>query len=293
MRTLLRVILILLLCVGSWYGYLVWQNNRNISEATDEDLAMALEKAIGWLETNRARILDDANTMLWWMVQQSASLTGNSRLDQLFSSYEQKYLRAANNPWKPLFNPNSWVPIRYGDIKQLPDYNQHYLYAITCDAELGEVSGIRVQFDPGFCAEHHPVSPACVTHQLIGMRLMQARDCGDRQEVQRTIAVLQGKVRRQLTWDTRVVDVYLQRVWVLIESGAADKVKPVWVRRVLEAQLPDGGWADAEPLINLPGDAQFGFTRTGVGIFSEQDSVFHATAQGVFLLGLLMRSQEP
>ena len=75
----------------------------------------------------------------------------------------------------------------------------------------------------------------------------------------------------------------------LIESGRRNEVKPVWVRRILEAQQTDGGWTGADVIAPLPGGrAVFweGGMRPRMGPIPQSN--FHATAQGLYLMALLL-----
>ncbi len=156
---------------------------------------------------------------------------------------------------------------------------------MTCDKDLERHPDISAQNKADFC-NHHLLRPACVTHQLMGIRILQRRKCGDPATLANSVSILQKKITSQLFYDPRVVDVYLQRVLMLIESGARDKVKPVWLRRVLLAQSKAGGWGAFEPLIALPGGQDFGFSRHGISMKKPYDS-FHATIQGVMIMSLL------
>ncbi len=137
-----------------------------------------------------------------------------------------------------------------------------------------------------FCPSRYPLRPACVTHQMMGMRFMQERGCGEKAEVDRVVHSLQDRIVLQLTWDPRPIDTYLQRVLMLIESGQAERVKPFWLQRVLDTQLGDGGWGNFYPLLPISNGKHIGFSGRGLST-GRPNSDFHATAQGVFLLSLL------
>jgi hypothetical protein len=171
----------------------------------------------------------------------------------------------------------------------LPDYNLYFVYAVTCDPALSKEEIIQRQNDPEFCSAHHPFSPACVTHQLMGIRLAQRSRCLDPQVAQQLVSALQEKIVKQLVWDPRVVDVYIQRVTMLAESGAANKIKPVWLRRVLDAQLTDGGWDSFHILFPVNHTQYIGITEKLM--IKESKSNFHTTAQGIFLLSLIANGQ--
>ncbi len=286
MRKLLNsaLVLILLLCCG--YAYLVWQNNRPVTAPTRAELKATFDRSIEWLENNEDTIMASSNEMLWWMIQQAAEHSREPRLERLFSRYEDERLnKAYRNFWRPLFYPGTWAPVRFEDIVSFPYYNWHFIYAITCDAQLGQVPEIAAQNAPGFC-DQRPLSPACVTHQLMGIRLLQQSECGNPDELQDTVEQLQQRIRRQLSWDPRVVDVYLQRVLMLAESGDTGSIKPVWVKNVMDAQRPDGGWSGREPLLPLGAGRHLGFGSRGFTIMRPV-SDFHASAQGVLLFSIL------
>jgi len=286
MRALLKVTVFLALILGATYGYLFWNNNRPAPYPDRTELNRALEKSVDWLENNRTAVLKDTNPMLWRMLQQASELSGDARLVSLYGEYEELYLkRSPNSYWRPLFYPGSWVPVRFEDIASLPYYNWHFIYAITCDTELAQVPKISAQNDPAFC-DAHPLRPACVTHQLMGIRLLQRSECGDPDQLEQTVAQLQRRIHQQLTWDPRVVDVYLQRVLMLTESGDRESVKPIWLQRLIDAQQEDGGWSPFEPLIPIGSGRHLGFSSRGFSL-GKPRSTLHATAQGVLLLTIL------
>ena len=270
--------------------YLLVSNNRHVSPPNETELRASYEKSIGWMLRHRTQILASSNTMLWWMVMRSAELTRDPRLQSLFAEYKERQMDHDRiGVWRHWFSRHSPTPVIFTDIAHYPDYNLFLVYAAACDAELAELDIIKRQQEAQFCSDSHPISPACVTHQLMGARMMQARGCGESQAVGALISTLQDKVVRQLTWDPRVVDVYLQRVLMLADTNAMARIKPIWVRRILDAQRSDGGWGQMQALIPLPSNRAVGFNAKGLGI-GTVESDFHATAQGVLLLSLLQSS---
>lgn len=291
MRKFLRGIGFIILLLALLYGYLIWKNSASVTTPVQPELATALENSIQWLEQNRDSVLSASNPMLWYMVQQAANISSDQRLQRLFADYEQRYLKnRSTNLWRPLFYPGTWVPVRFEDIASYPDYNLLFMYGITCDAELGQVPEIAVQTDAAFC-DQHPLRPGCVTHQMMGIRLLQRSSCGNAAQLNDTVQQLQQRIRRQLLLDPRVGDSYMQRVLMLMESGASELVKPVWIRNLVEAQQPDGGWSAFEPLLPVGGDRFFGFGYKFFAI-DKPHSDFHITAQGVLLFALLTHPQQ-
>lgn len=288
MRILLYGLGLCLLLCAALYGAMLWENNRDLPPPPPEEMVSALERGIQWLDGHQEQLLSQDNPMLWWMVQQSAAHTQDRRLQDLFSRYRQEVLgRAPSSPWQYLFSANVWLPIDKNVLRRLPDYNQHILYALSCDPELGSQPWIQQQLRADFCPEHHPVSPACTTHQLMGMYFMQQRNCGDAGQVDAVISTLLQRTERLLTWDPRLVDVYLQRVLMLVQAGQRERVRPAWLRRVLEIQRHDGGWSGFHPLLPLGSGRAFGFAAHSLTI-RQPASNFHATAQGVLVLALLL-----
>jgi len=283
---LLRGISFITVLLVLLYGYVVWQNNTSVTPPERTELEATLENSIQYLEQNRDSVLATFNPMLWYMIQQAANVSGDQRLQRLFADYEQRYLKnRSTSLWRPLFYPGAWTPVRFEDIASFPYYNWHFIYAIICDSELGKVPEIAAQNDPAFC-DGHPLRPACATHQLMGIRLMQRIKCGDTDQLADTVKQLQQRIRRQLLLDIRVVDVYMQRVLMLAESGANNLIKPVWIQNLIDAQQADGSWSEFEPLVPLGGGRYFGYGQKFFAVRQPSPS-FHMTAQGILLFSIL------
>ncbi len=277
-------LIFLVVCGGiSWK---LWENNCATQYPAQLSIEQSLNQGIAWLETNRANILAEENPMLWWMIKQSAELTQSTTLLSLYSEYKQRYLDSnPRNVWAYLFNANAKVFIDPLQLENMPDYNLLFLYASSCDSLLAQEPLVIEQLSPNFC-NTRMLSPTCVTHQLMGLRIAQIHQCGDIGKMNQVSSQLQERILNQLFWDFRVVDVYLQRVWVIVESGAGNKLKPVWIHRVLSMQNPDGGWPGFESLISISNQRSLGFSSKGIDI-STSESNFHTTAQGVLLMSLL------
>lgn len=288
----IKLFVFLLVVSVAAYSYLFWLNNRADELLSDQEISDRFETSIQWLVTNEQNILKQNNPMLWWMIDQSATLTRDARLVELFNQYKSRYLTSQpNNIWNALFNPN-YFPILPADIEsRLPDYNVHFFYGLTCQSGLGNLSIVQQQNQANFCGKNHPISPACYTHQLMAVRFMLERGCGDPDENIQLARFLENKIRLQLTWDPRVVDVYLQRVLMgLQRPDSRSLVKPVWINRAARAQQPDGGWSAFQPIVNL-GFSHLGFSSRLIG-FGHPKSNFHATAQGIYILSILAGQQQ-
>jgi hypothetical protein len=290
MRKLFFILPAFVLLIALFAIYQLWQNNRIVDAPSRSSISASLEKGIGWLVTNRKTILGQSNPMLWWFVKESADITRDERLEALFSEYKKRYLDPyPKNVWWLIFDNKSEVPIPISQLKGFPDYNLYFIYAASCSRELAKQEIIQRQNDPEFCSTYYPLSPACVTHQLMGVRFAQRSHCLDPQTLQTLTFVLQNKIINQLVWDPRVVDVYIQRLLMLAESGRLKEIKPVWLQRMLDAQLVDGGWGGFYPLFPISRTYSVGFTSHHLHLRNpgKLRSNFHTTAQGVFLLSLV------
>ena len=271
------------------YVGLLYVNNAGMQPPDQARIRKSFAAGVEWLESNRQDILSQDNVALWWMVQQSAERTRDPALLSLFEDYRTRHLKRSRNVWKALFYPGHWVPTGGHYLEHLKDYQLQFVYAINCDPDLAAQSLVQAQLNADYC-DQFPFRPACATHQLIAFRFMQRAECGDAETTQAAIRKLQARLVRQLTWDPRVVDVYLQRVLMLVESGARESVKPVWLHRILDAQRSDGGWSPIDVPVSLgDGAVSLGFDARGLTRKGPY-STFHTTAQGVFLMGLLLQT---
>ena len=263
-------------------------NNFGESDYTQEELNAAFNQSINWLQQNNPVIQNDHNSMLWWMLIQAAEKQNNATLNQIIKQYKTSNIaRYQNSPWAYLITGQSNPHISAYSLGNMPDYNLLFVYGFSCSRSLAYEDIIKIQHQTSFCWRQHPVSPACTTHQMMGFRFMQRTGCEDPQSVADSINTLSGYIKQQSTYDFRVVDVYLQRVLMQLDSGHQEKINPRWVKRILAHQNADGGWDDFQPLIPVGGGRYFGFHAKGVGI-REPNSNLHATAQGVWILVMLM-----
>lgn len=267
---------------------LLVSNNQKADEPTRGQLENSLEQSIQWMVANGDKVVNDNNAMLWWMIDRSIELNSDPRLRRLYLQYRSQYIdREFANPWRLLFYPDARIR-RLGDnINRFPDYNQYFLYGLSCSPELESLLVIEQQKETSFCRKNHPISPACVTHQMMGLRFRQRSNCGEAQEMAAQVVELQDLIVQQLTYDPRVVDVYLQRVLMLLDTGAAERVQASWLQAVLAAQVDDGGWSNMQPLLPLGGGRYLGFSAKLVGV-GKHRSTFHATAQGIMIMSILL-----
>ncbi len=74
---------------------------------------------------------------------------------------------------------------------------------------------------------------------------------------------------------------------MLVETGAYDQVKPIWISNILKAQNEDGSWDDFHPILYLGSDYVLAHTSTLPKI-GKPKADFHTTAQAIWLLSLLL-----
>ena len=268
-------------------------NNFGEAEYTQKELTIAFNQSINWLQQNNRVIQNDHNSMLWWMLIQAADKQNNATLNTIIAQYKaDNVARYQNSPWSYLITGQSDAHISIYSLGNMPDYNMQFVYAFSCSRSLAYEDIIKIQNQTDFCWRHHPVSPACTTHQMMGFRFMQRTGCEDPQIVTERIHTLSNYIKQQSTYDFRVVDVYLQRVLMQLDSDNKNKINPRWVKRILLAQHADGGWGDFQPLIPLGDGKYFGFHAKGVEV-RKPESTFHATAQGIWILAMLMAQSAP
>lgn len=279
------VVLILLPCLI--YGGLLVNNNRDVGAIELSTIVDSQERSIQWILANRESILNKQNPMLWWFVMRSVEINQDHRLRELLKEYRKRYVDdRPTSVWRQLFNPYARNRLNPDMIQALPYYNQYLIYGYSCDQKLASLPLVQKQMQTSFCREYHPISPACVTHQMMALRFRQQRKCGDSSEVDFQVTQLQEMIEAQINWDPRVVDVYLQRVVMLLESGAEERVRPSWIRNVLDEQQEDGGWSASQSLLKISDDMHIVFYSRGVRL-TKPRSDFHVTAQGLLMMSLL------
>lgn len=293
MKKILVLVSIIILTAICFFLWQVWQNNRDIEPVKHTEIKQHFVKSVSWLETNYSSVENIQNPILWWMIKQAAEVSADSSLNSIYSIYKKQHLDTnPPNLSTPMFD--KFYQPRMPDISYLSnlhDYQLFFFYAISCDQDLGSEFIIQKQMKPGFCSLHY-LHPRCITHQLMGLRFMQRYQCGYEDVVKSTISELLQDVLSELTWDFRVGDAYIQRVLMLVDSGAYSHVKPVWIKNILGSQNNDGSWDDLHPVLTLGDDKVFAYTSTLPKI-QKIKADFHATAQAIWLLSLLLEETAP
>ena len=115
----------------------------------------------------------------------------------------------------------------------------------------------------------------------MAVRYLNKKQCGDFSALSTQLLDI---IEQEITLDFRVTDSYLQRALMLTDS--ARNIKPIWLAKIINAQRPDGGWADFHPLIKIS-SIELGTTSTRPAK-GPIPSDFHATAQAIWLLSMLI-----
>jgi hypothetical protein len=278
---------------GTSVGYL--HNNEETNPASQSALSESRDRAIGWVRAHEAEALAAENPALWWMIKESATLSKDAYLASLFDRYYQRYL--AHNPgnvWHHLFDDDSNRPIPIADIEGWPDYNLLFLYGLSCQSDLRADPRVKQLLNGRACATvgspDYFRDPACITHQLMGIRFIQKHRCENSERIGQLASMLVDRTVLDEAWDFRVVDFYLQRVLMLAESQAVGKINLRWIARILVAQRSDGGWDDFDELLRFDDDKSIGWSGRGIRL-RKPESNFHTTAQGLYLMTLLSANE--
>lgn len=283
-----KLIVILLTAIVIIPLAFVIHNNIGAQDLSSEEIDASYANGVRWIVDNKQAIMQQHNPPLWWMLARAIDITGDPQLLAIVVEYRRKnYQRYAQSPWRYLiYDTQAKVNGFQILTSELVDYNKHFIYGYSCNAEMENSDVIMRQNKTDFCIKHYPISPACMTHQMMGLRFMQRENCGDPAVVSKNIAVLSDYIRYQLMVDFRVVDVYLQRVLMLLDSGNRKKINKRWIYRAVKAQLANGGWSGFQPLIPIGSNKAIGFSQRIASIGSAKSN-FHATAQGVLLMAML------
>lgn len=234
-----------------------------------------------------SQVMADGNAMLWRMVREAAALSGDTGLAQQVQRHRERYFsREPVDAWVLLLDPAATLRnTRPAGLDALPAYMKLFAYGMSCDAAMGATPIVQLQRGPAWCsafaARRVLQQPKCVTHQLMGFMLMQERHCGDAAQVAAVTRQLQDRVVDELALDFVVRDEHLQRVLMLYWTGVPERVKPIWLNRMLRAQRPDGGWDYESAYAHWPAPAD-----------ATAPADFHATAQGLLILALALQQAE-
>jgi hypothetical protein len=294
-----KAMLVLIVVLASLGALAIWHGNREVAPVSMIDRQQSFQRAVSWMRAHEAQILQENNVALWWFVQTAAERTG----DEFLRGLVLRYLTAASEhqgpagPWMRMLLPKAQVDIDMASTRWMEPYQKFFYHALTChpvDLEGGD-TGVFLQNDA--C---HPQptrvwlnDPACTTHQLVGVMLLQRVGCARHEELAMLEGDLLADIHLQMQWDVMVKDAYFQRVLMLLWRGGPDhQVKPVWLHRVVLAQQADGGWVSGRQFPEWPHWAQPWVIRSKLALWwpSQFNAIsgadFHASAQGLLIAAL-------
>lgn len=281
--------------VLAWLAYCEYLNSRDVLPPSATTLRTHFKRATEWMIANREHISTENNPMLWVFISEAGRLTGNAPILAMAAEFRDRYIKGTVSQY---FFDSSGSAQMAGQLVILPsdweDYQRLFVYGATCNSSVREDPQVLALLSPEGCSRELMWlrSPWCHTHQLMGLRFAQKNHCDPDDETARTIEAVQNSILAELRWDFRVEDAYLQKVVTLLESGRGKDLKPIWIERLLEAQGADGGWDGTDIIAHLPGNRVLVWEggRLYPSISSPRQSNLHATAQGLYLLAMLLAS---
>jgi hypothetical protein len=303
LKMLGRGLLALVLLLGALWAAAIWQANRDVAPVPLAERQAHYQKALAYFKANEPGILMDGNTALWWMVQAAAEHTQDEYLLGLVREVLRRNFPSDDtaSPFKRMIDPTAKVAsgdlLNLIDIDQLWDYQKFYLHGTTCKHQPLAHGDTRRFLRENICRpiwrEVWPRDPVCSTHHAIGISLFKRVGCPVLPETPQLAKDLLDDIAFQTRHDIVMRDAYIQHVMVLMWLGQPEMVKPVWLRRVLDAQLADGSWRGEKrypflPDAMQPGGAQRLLQTWWPSRFPTYPAPieFHATAQGLLVAAL-------
>lgn len=294
----LNTVLVITLAVASIAGAALWLGNRETAPATTAEREQAYQRAVAWVRNHEAEILTEHNTALWWFIQATAERTGDAYLMALMGRHEALAAKEGITrlPWWRMMHPQADVTLNVVPLEPLEPYQRFLYHGVTCQPVALDRGDTRAFLDKGAC---RPAAtqvllkdPACTTHQLMGVMLMNRVGCSPAGELSALQTDLIKDIEQQMHWDVVVKDAYFQRLMMLMWMGKPEQLKAIWLKRVLMAQQADGGWVGGRQFPELPSWAQPWLIRSKLAAWwpsrfhAGGGSDFHATAQGLFITAL-------
>ena len=279
--------------------------NRDVPAPSLIERQTHLRRAIDWLVRNEAVLLNDGNSALWRMVGVSAEITGDPDLNRIFHLALRRHFPPGlpTSPWVRMLDPRAAYELNFAELRDLSEYQYAFLDAITCGTAaqaLSSPTGWRQtnQCRPAWRHIQHG-DMFCATHQMMAIEFLRVQQCPNLSAAPGLQDELAADVAWSLTVDPLVHDVYIQRVLMLMWTQGEAKVKPIWLRRVMESQQPDGAWMGRHQLPDLPEGWRLWDIRQRLASAFPRlvnpnvvHTDFHASAQGLLLMALAVRSAQ-
>lgn len=270
---------------------LVWKNNFDTPLPLKQELLFSHTRSVEWLIAHENELVSHDDPLLWWFIQRSSELSDDHRLKELsqryISIFREKY---PTSVWMHLVDPPSYMPLYPESVSHIPDYQQFFLYGSSCYQRLMQTPPIQRQLNTNFCSKQLHYGGNCASNQWLGVYMIKDNECLPEVQTEVLERYLLNRIKMQLTWDPRVVRVYIRRLTMLLLSGNSENIETAWVQRVLDRQRPDGGWADFDPFMTLGANRALGFTSASV-IISKPKSDIMTTTLGMLATLLLLNHQ--
>jgi len=231
------VSLFIVFCILLNLLVLVWDNvslksDRSFTNSLDK----SLERARLWILSNRRTVLGSPNIALLKMLDECNQLNKDSQIEEIVNTF--MLTPASPDCWKALIDPNR--PVNQKELFETADSeridNKWTLYAISSQnfnvtpEQLGLFDGSRWK-------------KRQLNHQLWGLIHLRERTKTD-ENTERLVNHLTNRLKKELTFDTAVVDVYIQKIAFTLRAGFPEKIRRRWIERVIADQSKDGGWND-------------------------------------------------
>jgi hypothetical protein len=262
--------LILLCCIILWAASLLYnnislQNNKDFSASLDK----SIRQAVVWISKGEGAILKSPNIPLLKMLDECDKMHPTAEFLGIIKKLMSKQTRP--RCWKALIDPN-W-PIDQKELYETANNenidNKWILYAISrgnfnaTAEQLGLLDGSRWK-------------GRLLTHQLWALIHLRERTKTD-DKIENLINYLTDRLEKELTFNTAVVDIYIQKASFVLRAGYPEKVRRRWIERIIENQHNDGGW----------NDKWFCFGsrwRSSLRLYKHKPTDSHATIQALWLL---------
>lgn len=240
LRKAVITILALIVLAGILYtGFLIY---NNVSFYNDASFAKQIDKAItqaeNWVDEHRIHILTKKNTALLTMLRECNDVKSQPIFEDIVKTF-LNLPHYGGRCWKREIDPN-WPTNEYEvnkifEEETVIDY-KWLMYAIAPDQVRTTPEKIHL-FEPDRWQRRQ------LTHQLFALTALRNRK-GANEELDKLIEHLCSRLSLELVFDVAVVDIYIQKVAFVLNAGFPKKIRRRWVERIIDNQLPDGGWND-------------------------------------------------
>jgi hypothetical protein len=305
LRRGVNALLFIGLTVASLVMLAMWVGQRDVPSPTAAEREQAFKRAVSWVRTHEAEILQERNIALWWFVQAAAERSADPDLAALMARHRALSARdgITRLPWWHMLAPKADTPDTSVQAESLEPYQRFLYHAVTCQPVALGQGDTTAYLSADACrpmvSQVFVRDPVCTTHQLMGVLQLSRMACTTAPKLPLLERELLADIEQQMQWDVVLKDAYFQRVMMLMWRGHPEQLKPVWLHRVYQAQQPDGGWAGGRQFPELPPWAQPWMLRAKLATWwpsrfhAGTSFDFHASAQGLLITALALPERKP